>query len=226
MAALSYLKDKDFLRALDNTKNKFYWVKIDVLDAEELPIQSIEGRVQPGSTINLDGSSAVRRTCNISFIAEDVDNDLTNIENLLSMNKKVKIYEGIRNDIDKYYDDIIWFPLGVFVIVQPSISNTGSNGCIINLSCKDKMCLLNGECAGGLPTSITFHEYDQIIGRRIVTKDPTTDSDLIPNNYTIYVYGNTYYRKKEKNYLCRRKFMILFRLLFVIMVEKIFQRFL
>ena len=30
---------------------------------------------------------------------------------------------------------------------------------MISLSCKDKMCLLNGECAGGLPTSITFHEY-------------------------------------------------------------------
>ena len=193
MSALSYLKDKDFLRALDNVKNRFYWAKIEVLDAEERPMQSIEGRVQPGSVINLDGSSAVRRTCNISFIAEDIDNDLTNVENLLSVNKKIKIYEGIRNDIDDYYDDIVWFPLGVFVIVQPSISSTGSNGCIITLSCKDKMCLLNGECAGGLPTSVTFHEYDQIIGLRNVTTDPRTDSSLTPNDYTIYEYGGNYY---------------------------------
>ena len=193
MSALSYLKDKDFLRALDNVKNKFYWAKINVLDAEERPIQSIEGRVQPGSVINLDGSSAVRRTCNISFIAEDIDNDLTNVENLLSVNKKIKIYEGIRNDIDDYYDNIIWFPLGVFIIVQPSISSTGSNGCVITLNCKDKMCLLNGECAGGLPTSVTFHEYDQIIGLRNMTVDPRTDDSLTPNNYTIYEYGGNYY---------------------------------
>ena len=75
MAALSFLKDKDFLRALDNSNNKFYWVKIEVLDSDEYPIQSIEGRVQPGSSISIDGSSAVRRTCNISFVAEEPEND-------------------------------------------------------------------------------------------------------------------------------------------------------
>ena len=192
MKALSYLKDKDFLRALDNTNNKFYWVKIEVLDREEYPVQSIEGRVQSGSSISIDGSSAVRRTCNISFIALEEENDLTNIENLLSVTKKIRIYEGIKNTINNYYDDIIWFPLGVFVIVQPNISHSG-NGCIINLSCKDKMCLLNGECAGGLPTSITFHEYDQIVGLREVTSDPRYDSSLVPNNYTIYKYGDIYY---------------------------------
>ena len=193
MSALSYLKDRDFLRALDNSTNKFYWVKIEVLDSNELPIQSIEGRVQPGSTLNIDGSSSVRRTCNISFIAEEKENDLSDIENLLSINKKIRIFEGIKNEVDSYYDDVIWFPLGVFVIIQPSISNTGSGGCIINLSCKDKMCLLNGECAGGLPTSVTFHAYDQIIGLRKVDSDPRKDSSLTPNNYTIYKYNDKYY---------------------------------
>jgi len=191
MAALSYLKDKDFLRELDNNTNKFYWVKIEVLDADELPIQSIEGRVQSGSSINLDGSSSVRRTCNISFVAEEEENDLTDVENLLSITRKIRIFEGIRNDINKNYDDIIWYKLGVFVIVQPSISHSAS-GCIITLNCKDKMCLLNGECAGGLPTSITFHEYDQVIGMKEVTTDPEIDKNLEPNNYTVYKYGNTY----------------------------------
>lgn len=192
MTNLSFLKDKQFLKDLDNDNNKFYWVKIEVLDFEEYPIQSIEGRVQPGSTINIDGNSSMRRTCSISFIAEDADNDLTNVENLLAVNKKVRIFEGIKNNINNYYDDIIWFPLGIFVITQPSISNSGS-GCIINLSCKDKMCLLNGECAGNLPTSITFHEYDQIIGLRECITDPQHDDSLEPNNYTIYHYNNKYY---------------------------------
>ena len=187
---ISYLRNRDFLRALDNESNKFYWVKIEVLDQNENPIQNIEGRVQPGSTINIDGNSSVRRTCNISFVAEEKENDLTNIENLLSINKKVRIYEGIKNNINKYYNDIIWFPLGVFVIVQPTI-NHSSNGCIIGLSCKDKMCLLNGECAGSFPTSITFDSYDQIIGSQEINKNPLKENlgdNFKPNNYTVYIY--------------------------------------
>ena len=192
LSALSLWKDRDFLKELDNVINKFYWVKIDVLDDNELPMKSIEGRVQPGSTINIDGSSSVRRTCNISFVADEDENDLTNIDNLFSIKRKIRIYEGIKNSINKNYDDIIWFKLGIFVIVQPSISHSAS-GCIINLSCKDKMCLLNGECAGGLPTSITFHEYDQIIGSRELTQEPKYLSYNELNNYTVYIYNNTYW---------------------------------
>lgn len=192
MEALSFLKDKEFLRALDNDSNRFFWVKIEVLDSDEIPIKSIEGRVQPGSSISLNGDSSVRRTCNISLVAEDEENDLTDIDNLLSANKRIKIFEGIKNRVSGNYDEIIWFPLGVFVIVQPNISHA-AGGCMISLSCKDKMCLLNGECAGGLPTSITFHEYDQIIGRVDCTIDPRFDDTLQPNNYTIYAYNDKYY---------------------------------
>lgn len=191
MNELSYLKDKDFLRELDNDNNKFFWVKIEILNMDELPIESIEGRVQPGSTISVDGNSSVRRTCNISFIAEDAENDLTNVDNLLSINKRIKILVGIENHMNSNYDPIIWFPQGIFVIIQPNISHN-SSGCIINLSCKDKMCLLNGECGGGLPTSITFHEYDQMIGLRECDSDPRINEEY-PNNYTIYKYCGNYY---------------------------------
>lgn len=197
MGALSYLKDREFLKALDNYSNKFFWVKIEILDSDEIPIKSIEGRVQPGSSISLSGSSSVRRTCNINLIAEDEENDLTDIDNLLSANKKIKIFEGLRNDISRSYDKVIWFPLGVFVIIQPSITHN-ADGCIISLSCKDKMCLLNGECAGGLPTSVTFHEYDQIIGLAECNTDPRTDLMLTPNNYTIYAYNGKYYSWSEQ----------------------------
>ena len=201
MSDFSYLKDKDFLRELDNENNKFYWVKIEVLNMKELPIESIQGRVAPGSTIPVDGNSSVRRTCNVSFIAEDAINDLTDVDNLLSINKKIKILVGIENHINTNYDDIIWFPQGIFVINQPNISHS-SGGCLINLNCKDKMCLLNGECGGGLPTSVTFHEYDQIIGERACDGDPAL-TILDPNNYTIYSYqsgGETKYKSWTKEY--------------------------
>ena len=139
-----YVTNADFLTALNNDRNKVIYVKITVLDTAEQPLRDIEGRVSTGS-ISVNGSSAVRRTCNITFVAEEADNNLTDIDNLLSMNKKIRVLVGLQNNVDSRYSDIIWFPQGIFVICQPSISHTTS-GVTISLSCKDKMCLLNGEC--------------------------------------------------------------------------------
>ena len=200
---LNYLKDSSFLLKLDNEFNKTYQVKINVLDLEEAPIESIEGKVLPGSTITIDGNSSVRRTCSITFLAEDDVNDLSDVDNLLSINKKIEILVGIKNNIDRvHYDDIIWFPQGIYVIIQPTISQN-ANGCMITLSCKDKMCLLNGERGGNLPTSVTFHEYDQTVGSQKVNNlDAIYQliTDRLINNYTVYYYiedGNKVYKMQS-----------------------------
>lgn len=204
---LNYLKDSSFLLKLDNEFNKTYWVKINVLDLEEAPIESIEGKVLPGSTITIDGNSSVRRTCSITFLAEDANNDLSDINNLLSINKKIEILVGIENNIDRvHYEDIIWFPQGIYVIIQPSIVQN-ANGCTITLSCKDKMCLLNGERGGNLPTSVTFHEYDQIIGC-IELESYNELVKLIKNgkvnNYTVYIYDDYIEEDPDEYILIRR----------------------
>lgn len=156
-----YLKDSSFLKSFDSIRNKEQYVKITVLNFEEKPIQAIEGRIT-GGTLNLDGNSAVRRTCNLSMVATDYENDLTNINNLLSINKKIELEIGFLNTTTYYTNfDIIWFPLGVFVITAPSISHA-TDGVNISLQLKDKMCLLNGECGGILPASVTFHEYETV----------------------------------------------------------------
>ena len=143
--------DKDFLKKLDLDHDKVIYVKLVVLDKEEQPISSIEGRVSQGS-ISITGTSAVRRTCNLTFLAEETENDLTDIDNLLSIEKRVAIYVGQKNNVDDNYDDIIWFPKGIFLITQPNISHT-LTGVTISLSCQDKMCLLNGTSGGGLSTN-------------------------------------------------------------------------
>ena len=200
MRNLGFLKDTIFLRELDNEANKFYWVKITVLNQNEGPVQSIEGRVLPGSVISVDGNSSVRRTCNITFLAEEANNDLTNIDNLLSINKKIEILVGIENHINPIYEDIIWFPQGVYVIVQPTITNN-LNNCVIQLTCKDKMCLLNGECAGNLPTSVTFHEYKQSIGYMDCgTKDPA-EKIKNPNSYTVYKYEKVVWDERQQKFI-------------------------
>lgn len=166
-----YLKNSAFLKKMDEMPLKEQFVKIIILDFLENPITEIQGKVTSGS-INLNGSSAVRRTANLNMVADDANNDVRSINNLLSINKKIKLEIGFTNMTSDYQQyPIIWFPLGVYVIVTPSIvhNNTGIN---ISLQLKDKMCLLNGECGGTLPASITFHEtsYEDDKGNTIIER--------------------------------------------------------
>ena len=248
-------QELNFLKKVDGDRNKFYYARITVLDKYERPIKTIQGRVQQGSSISINGSSNIRRTCNLTLIADKIENDLTDVENLLSINKKIKVAVGVEKNIDynedliyyesaadgshlppfakgqkgkiyvdrlnlksyiwngadfiqikdiyDYQKDIIWFPMGVYVIMQPSL-NHGTNGCIITLNCQDKMCLLNGSMGGNLPAPIIFGEYDQEIGNVIVSDNiapinPNEPPVEDPTTYNIYHYRN-------KSYMWTRKY--------------------
>lgn len=191
MKDISLLLDAPFLRQLDVENIKVYYVKILILTKDEIPIRAIEGRVSGGS-LSINGNSSMRRAGSLTFVAEEKENDLTDVDNLLSMNRKVKILIGFENHIDKNYDDIIWFNQGIFVITQPSLQHA-LNNVTISLQLKDKMCLLNGDCGGGLPTSVTFHEYDQIIGYNDNGGVGYNNGyPLNPNNYTVYLVNGNY----------------------------------
>ena len=157
----SYLKDSAFLKKFDKIKLKEQFVKIIVLTFDETPIQQIQGRVTGGS-FNLDGSSGMRRTGNISLIADDYENDLMDTKHLLSINKKIEVLIGFTNVTDEYEEyPILWFPQGVYVIIAPNISHS-NEGINISLTLHDKMALLNGECGGILPASVVFNEVQDI----------------------------------------------------------------
>ena len=156
-----YLKDVNFLNSFDKSKLKQQFVKIIVLTFNEMPIAEIQGKVLSGN-LSLDGSSAMRRTTNISLVADEYVNDLTDTKHLLSINKKVEILIGFTNTTGEYEDfPILWFPQGTFVIITPNISHE-TNGINISLTLHDKMALLNGECGGTLPASIIFHQVEDI----------------------------------------------------------------
>ena len=156
-----YLKDTNFLKYFDKIKLKQQFVKLIVLSFNEMPIAEIQGKVLSGN-LSLDGSSAMRRTGNISLIADEYENDLTDTKHLLSINKKIEILIGFTNTTEEYADfPILWFPQGTFVIITPNISH-GMNGINISLTLHDKMALLNGECGGTLPASIIFHQVEDI----------------------------------------------------------------
>ena len=60
--------DKDFLLALDKMREREVYARVTALNFQEAPITTIEGRITTGS-INVDGDSAVRRTCSLTLIA-------------------------------------------------------------------------------------------------------------------------------------------------------------
>ena len=154
-----YLTDIKFLQDFNKEKCKQQFSKITVLNWKEQPVQQITGDVISGN-INMDSSSAMRRTGNISFFASKETSDITNIDNLLSINKKIEIEIGYANITEQYPEyPIIWFPQGIFLINNVSITY-GADGLKINLTLHDKMALLNGQCGGIIPAATVFHELE------------------------------------------------------------------
>ena len=150
------LVNKDFLAALDSNRERETYARIIALTFQEEPLEQIEGRVTQGS-VNIDGTSAVRRTCSLTMIAENLD--ITDY--YWGLKSKFKLEIGLRNTIkdivydevsgakwgERYPQDIIWFPQGTYIInsFNTSQSVTDYN---VSISGMDKMCLLNGSIGG------------------------------------------------------------------------------
>ena len=145
----NYLLDTDFLKQLDESRNRTIYAKIISLTFDEDPIETIEGKIT-GGTLSIDGSSAVRRTCSsLAMVAQDI-----NITDYYwGLNTKFKLEIGLKTE--KTNDEIIWFPQGTFLITAFSTSYSTS-GFNINISGQDKMCLLNGTIGGILSAPTDF----------------------------------------------------------------------
>lgn len=150
------LVNEDFLYELNQCKHKEIYARIIALTFDESPLETIEGRVTTGS-INIDGNSAVRRTCSLSLIAKDV-----NITDFYwGVSNKFTLEIGVNNTINSEYPSIIWFPQGVYVISSFNSALTNNNY-TISISGKDKMCLLNGDIGGSIQSSVDFGTIDLI----------------------------------------------------------------
>lgn len=142
------LDDKEFLRQLDQEKEREVFAKVISLNYDEDPIEEITGRVTSGS-VNLDGTSKSRRSCSLSLVAQEL-----NIHDFYwGLSTKFKLYSGLKNKINSDYPDIIWFPLGTYVISSFGTSQS-TNSYTVSIQGKDKIALLDGTF-GGTVTSLT-----------------------------------------------------------------------
>ena len=194
MSNAPYLHNKDFLKRLDIESHKIQYIRIKVLNFQEQVIASIEGKATGGS-INLSGTSNMRRTANCSLLVDPNGiqrqgysqpqqyYNITEVENLISLNKKIRLETGFINTLKFFGDnnypdyDIIWFPLGTYVIKTANVSKNNS-GINISLTLNDKCALLNGDMGGTIPAATIFSEDeaysyrgDQRQVKKILIKD-------------------------------------------------------
>lgn len=155
-----YLENEEFLKEVDQLQLKVGYVKVTLLNWKEQEIEEIQGKIIDGS-INVDASSSMRRSATLTLFVDKEDIDYSKNVSRLSLNKKIKLEIGLKNTTSKYKDyDILWYPQGIFVISDLSLSHS-LQGVSVSLSLKDKMSLLNGECGGTFPASVSFHEIEE-----------------------------------------------------------------
>ena len=176
------LYDKHFLRQLDENRTKTIYARIIALQLDETPVETIEGRVTQGS-INIDGSSAVRRTCSLTIVAQNYDYN----NFLWGLNTKFKLEIGLENQINSSYPEIIWFKQGTYFISSFNASRS-TNNFTINIQGKDKMCGLNGEIGGSFSTAVDLGTMEEIDTNGDIRFIKIPIKDIIRN--LVSVYGN------------------------------------
>ena len=176
-----YLQDSEFLQALDASPKKEVFVRIISLDLKNQPQEEITGTVTGGS-LNIDGKSALARTCNLTLVA----NNPALTDYYWALKSRFSLEIGLKNQIDKKYPDIIWFEQGVFVITSFSKNESTSN-LTISISGQDKMCFLNGTFGGTIPVEHDFGTEEIIYTDGSVEKKKLDLYTIIQQ--AVHVYG-------------------------------------
>lgn len=162
-----------FLDSMDTILNQRKYVKVILLDWNERPLKEIQGQLVSG-TLTKDSTSAVRRSCTFSATLNGGEYDVQDLELDFSLNKKLYLEIGVRNDTGEYPEyPILWFPQGMFFIASVSLSSSTTTGINLSIQCRDKMCLLNGDLGGLFPATTildmedTQDELGQYVNRKV-----------------------------------------------------------
>lgn len=199
---VNFEQDKALLNYVDTLQVKEHYIKIHIFNPHTgEDIGDIEGVVTQGS-ISVNGNSSIRRTGSLTLIAPDEKifglqfdgktiHKVTDLKNLIAINKRARIYVGYSNTGYQYADyDMFWFPLGTFVLQNPSVTHSNS-GVQIQVKLSDLMTLLNGTEGGDLQMAIvhspiysvtaTGEEEESAVQFKTLVETLVTDMGQIPS---------------------------------------------
>lgn len=131
--------------------------KMEVYDDDNHILDTLEGGVVGGS-LSINADSDVRRTFNVDIIPNRQFDIRIKENNLIWINRKVKLYIGIN---DKLRNEYIWYPQGVYVFTNTSINYDATTN-QASVSCSDMVVKLDGTKNGQLGQQIIkFPAYEE-----------------------------------------------------------------
>lgn len=133
-----------------NTRNAK--IKVELLNFNFQTISSLEGKTTSGS-IEVDANSDIRRTCDLSLVAKDIDENMISEGGELWLDKYIKIYQGIDNPRDN--NKTVWWNMGIFLINNPNTVYSAADH-TISFEGLDLMAKLTGRRNGQLPAVATL----------------------------------------------------------------------
>lgn len=132
---------------------------------------------------------------------------------LWGLKSKFRLEIGLKNDFEPKYEDIVWFKQGIYVLTQfnPTL---GASNYTINISGKDKMCLINGDLGGQINNiSTDFGQVEMadgslkkvlikdIITKGIITYGHELPQNILINDLDIVGYEQLDYRGQQPIYM-------------------------
>lgn len=127
-------------------------IKVEVLNFDFQTIDSLEGKTTSGS-IEVDANADIRRTCNLSLVARDIEENMVIEGGELWLDKYIKIYQGIDNPRNN--NNTVWWNMGIFLINNPNTVYSAADH-TVTFEGIDLMAKLTGRRSGQLPAVATL----------------------------------------------------------------------
>lgn len=127
-------------------------IKVELLNFDFQTINSLEGKTTSGS-IEVDANADIRRTCNLSLVAKNIEENMVTEGGELWLDKYIKIYQGIDNP--RSNNNTVWWNMGIFLINNPNTVYSAADH-TITFEGLDLMAKLTGRRNGQLPAVATL----------------------------------------------------------------------
>lgn len=184
-------------------------LKIELLDSNMRTVDSIEGHAIGGS-ITANANNDIRRTGNVQMsipispqtttLLDQLDGFTLEIGGKIWLDKYIKIKVGIENILSPT-NEIVWYPLGVFLINKPSRTFSATEYSL-SFECIDLMSKLTGQRQGQLTGTTTIIEkghYETKDGKQVYIRTKLADAIISTitelggfSKYSIYPIPDIY----------------------------------
>jgi len=96
---MNFLMDKEFLKQINQYHIRNYRAEIKVLDFETEKVLAILDTKVVSGNLSIAANSSVRRTGSLSLIADDTTMKISDINNIIAIDKKIAISIGFDNPL-------------------------------------------------------------------------------------------------------------------------------